>query len=88
MVNLIQITRQHTQIQRGASPRATLAVVARAKATAYLNGRDYVVPDDVQTVYAGTVAHRLLLTGEAQAQGLREEQLLATLLRQVPAPEI
>ena len=88
VVALISQTRQHPQILRGASPRATLAVVAMAKATAFMNGRDYVVPDDVKTVFAGTVAHRLLLSPDAQAQGLREEQILNTLLDRVPAPGV
>ena len=87
-VALVGATRQHPQIQRGGSPRATLALVAMAKATAFMNGRDYVVPEDVQTVFAGTVAHRLLLSSDAQAQGVREEQLLTGLLSQVPAPGV
>ena len=88
VVALISQTRQHPQISRGASPRATLAVVAMAKATAFMNGRDYVLPEDVKTVFAGTVAHRLLLSPDAQAQGQREEQILGTLLDRVPAPGV
>ena len=88
VVALISQTRQHPQILRGASPRATLAVVAMAKATAFMNGRDYVIPEDVKTVFAGTVAHRLLLSPDAQAQGQREEQILGTLLDRVPAPGV
>jgi MoxR-like ATPase len=87
-VSLVAATRNHPQIQRGASPRATLALVAMARAAAFMNGRDYVIPDDVQTVFAGTVAHRLLLTADAQAQGIREEQLLTGLLKQIPAPGV
>ena len=86
VVELIGRTRQHTMIQRGASPRATLAVVA--KATAYMNGRDYVLPADVKTVFAGTVAHRLLLTADAQAEGVQAEALLNGLLSAVPAPGV
>ena len=88
VVELIGRTRQHTMIQRGASPRATLAVVAMAKATAYMNGRDYVLPADVKTVFAGTVAHRLLLTADAQAEGVQAEALLNGLLSAVPAPGV
>ena len=88
VVSLISQTRNHPQIQRGASPRATLAVVSMAKATALMNGRDYVLPDDVQTVFAGTVAHRLLLSADAQAQGIRAEQILTALLGQIPAPGV
>ena len=87
-VSLVGQTRNHPQIQRGGSPRATLAVVAMARAAAFINGRDYVVPDDIQTVFAGTVAHRLLLTADAQAQGIREEQLLGEILSKVPAPGV
>ncbi|MBQ2204147.1 MAG: MoxR family ATPase, partial [Oscillospiraceae bacterium] len=58
VVSLVSATRQHPQISRGASPRATLAIVSMAKATAYMNGRDYVLPEDVQTVFVGTVSHR------------------------------
>ena len=88
IVSLINHTRKHPQILRGASPRATLAVVAMAKAAAFLNGRDYVLPDDVKVVFAGTVAHRLLLSTDAQAQGLQPEQLLASMLEKVPAPGV
>ena len=88
VVSLVGLTRQHAHILRGASPRATLAVVDMAKATAFMNGRDYVLPEDVQTVFAGTVAHRLLLSADAQAQNLREEQLLTGLLSQVSPPRV
>ena len=88
VVSLVGATREHAQIQRGASPRATLAVTAMAKATAFLNGRDFVLPEDVRTVFTGTVAHRLLLTGDAQAQGIREEQLLNAVLDRIPAPGV
>ena len=88
IVALIQLTRQHSQIARGASPRATLAVAAMAKATAVLNGRDYVLPEDVKTVFAGTVAHRLLLTPEAKGLGLSETKLLTEILGRVPAPQV
>ena len=88
VIRLIGLTRKHPQIQRGASPRATLAVMAMAKATAYMNDRDYVVPGDVKTVFAGTVAHRLLLTANAQAEGLHAEALLSSLISQVPSPGV
>lgn len=61
VVRLIGATRSHPSILRGASPRATLSVTAMAKSIAFLNGRDYVIPSDVQTVFCDTVAHRLLL---------------------------
>lgn len=88
IVNLIAATRQHAQIVRGASPRATLAVVSMAKASAYMNGRDYALPDDVRTVFVGTVAHRLLLNADAQGAGLSESKILSDLLDRIPSPGV
>ena len=62
LVALIQATRAHPMLLRGASPRATLSVSAMARAMALLCGRDYVLPDDIQTVLPNTVTHRLLLS--------------------------
>ena len=64
-VSLVGATRNHPLILRGASPRATLSVTAMAKAVAYIQGRDYVVPKDVQAVFVNTVAHRLLMTPDS-----------------------
>lgn len=86
IVDLIQITRNHPQLVRGASPRATLAVVAMSKAMAKLHGRDYVVPRDVQEVYINTVAHRVEVAD--MNQGLREEQILSEILQSVNAPKL
>ena len=88
VVSLVSATRQHPQISRGASPRATLAIVSMAKATAYMNGRDYVLPEDVQTVFVGTVSHRLLLSNEAQNLGLTENAVLTELMSKISAPKV
>ncbi len=88
VVSLVSATRQHPQISRGASPRATLAIVSMAKATAYMNGRDYVLPEDVQTVFVGTVSHRILLSNEAQNLGLTESAVLTELMSKISAPKV
>ena len=88
IVDLICATRNHSKILRGASPRATLAVTAMAKAVARLRGRDYVVPGDVREVFVHTIAHRLLLTPLAQAQNESPEELLRQILETVPAPKL
>ena len=59
-----------------------------AKATAFMNGRDYVLPEDVKTVFSGTIAHRLLLSSDAIAQSLKEEQVLDDLLARTPTPGV
>ena len=88
LVDLITATRNHGDLTRGASPRATLAVTAMAKAVAQLRGRDYVLPGDIREVFSWTVAHRLILSPRAEGQGRTPEQILAEIISQVPAPRI
>ena len=87
-VALITATRKHPMILRGASPRATLSMTAMAKAVAFLNGRDYVVPEDVQAVFAQVIEHRLLLVPEAEAKGISANKLLQEILRKTSAPRL
>lgn len=88
IVRLVGATRTDAEITRGASPRATLAVAAMAKAIAQLRGRDYVVPADVREVFSHCVEHRLILTPRAQAQGVTPGQILQRILEAVPAPRL
>ena len=88
LVELIVATRNHEDILRGASPRATLAVTSMAKAVAQLRGRDYVLPSDVREVFPWTVAHRLILSPKAEGQGKTPEQILAEIISQVPGPRM
>ena len=88
LVDLIVATRNHEDILRGASPRATLAVTSMAKAVAQLRGRDYVLPSDVREVFPWTVAHRLILSPKVEGQGKTAEQILAEIISQVPGPRM
>lgn len=88
IIALIGATRKHGQLLRGASPRATLSVTAMAKSVAYLSGRDYLLPGDVQTVFVNTVAHRLLLTPEAENAGVSTQKILEAVLKATPAPKL
>ena len=88
IVELIDATRHHEDILRGASPRATLALTAMAKAIAQLRGRDYVVPVDVKEVFVTTIAHRLLLTPKAESRGLTPDVPLRQILERIPAPKL
>lgn len=88
LVDLIVATRQDEALLRGASPRATLAVTAMAKAVAQLRGRDYVVPGDVREVFVHTVAHRLILSPRTEAQSRTSEQILRGILEATPAPKL
>ena len=88
IVTLAGATRSSESLLRGASPRATLAVTAMAKAVARLRGRDYVTPGDVKEVFSHTVAHRLILSPKAEAQGKSAEQVAQEILAAVPAPRL
>ena len=88
IVRLIGATRENGEITRGASPRATLAVAAMAKAIAQLRGRDYVIPSDVREVFPQCVEHRLILTPRAQTQGVAPGQVLQRILETVPTPRL
>lgn len=85
-VALVDATRHSEMILRGASPRATLSIVALAKATARLQGRDYVIPRDIHAVFVQTVSHRILLSAKAEGCGKDVSQVLQDILAAVPAP--
>ena len=87
-VQLINASRCNVNILRGASPRATLSVVAVSKAIAQLRGRDYVTPRDVKKVFLKVVPHRLLLTPKAEGSGITAEKVLADIASAVPAPRL
>ena len=86
IVRLVGATREHPMILQGASPRATLALAAMAKAAALVRGRDYVNPEDVALVFPDVVPHRLLLS--PRAEGDKSFDPAAELLAKVPAPRI
>ena len=92
IVQLILATRQPDAwdkdlarwIQYGASPRATLALARTARAHAWLAGKDFVSPDDVRALAADVLRHRLLLTFDAEAEGITPDQVIERLLSVVP----
>ena len=73
-------------IDYGASPRGTIALDLCSRAVAWLDGRDFVSPEDVQAVAHDALRHRLILSFEADAQGILSDQILDDLIRVVPVP--
>jgi len=95
IVNLVFATREpreaglpefETLLEFGTSPRATIFLTRAARARAYLEGRDFVLPDDVKKVAHPVLRHRLRTTYEADAKGIDSDQLIDKLLATVPAP--
>ena len=70
----------------GASPRGTIALDRCARAHAWLAGRDYVLPEDIHAVAADVLRHRVLLSYEAEAEGVRADQVVAQLLSRISLP--
>jgi MoxR-like ATPase len=88
VIRLSNATRSHASVLQGASPRASLAVVSMAKAAAWVQGRDYVIPADVRLIYPATVTHRLILTPEAKASGQTAEAVLEDVLAHTAPPAV
>ena len=86
IIRLVAATRGHPLIIQGASPRATLAVTAMAKAAAFICGRDYVIPEDVSLVFRDVITHRLLLSPRAEATAGADPA--KEILRSVAPPRI
>ncbi|GGL83322.1 magnesium chelatase [Deinococcus aerolatus] len=79
-------TRSHSAVTLGGSPRASLALQGVAQALAWMEGRGFVIPDDVQRAAPGVLAHRLSLNIEARLQGLPAEEVVREVLRSEPVP--
>jgi len=86
IASLVRKTRQWPTFSLGASPRAGVALLRGARALAALEGRDYVLPDDVQEVALPALRHRVMLTPEAEVEGRSPDQLLTELIRSVEVP--
>lgn len=86
VVKVVRATRDHPSIQLGASPRAALALQRGAQARALLEGRSFVIPDDVKALAVPVLAHRLMLDAQARIRGRKVEALLDELLQAVPVP--
>lgn len=86
IVRLIRATREHGDLSSGASPRAASALAAAARAGAALDGRDYVIPDDVKALAPALLRHRLILSPSAEIDGRRVDDVVASLIASVEAP--
>ena len=83
---LVSRTRRDEAVQIGAGPRASLALLEASRATAALEGRDYITPDDVKSLVGPVVAHRITLSPEAEMEGLALDDLLRRIFDQVEVP--
>ena len=86
IVSLAEATRSHQDVALGASPRASLGMFRMARAYALLQNRDYVIPDDVQSLAHGVMGHRIILSPAARMRRLQPREVIDRLLETVPIP--
>ncbi|AOZ91777.1 AAA family ATPase [Paenibacillus crassostreae] len=86
MLAIIRKTREHPSILLGASPRATLSFVQACKTYAFLQERDYVLPDDIKTLAPYILSHRILLRPESRLENIHTQAVLQSIIQQTPVP--
>lgn len=88
IVELVKATRESEYIERGASPRATIALVKMSKAWAWLNGRDYVIPSDVGTQFEYVISHRIVPDMSARMEKLSKSDIINNIVKSVKRPVV
>jgi MoxR-like ATPase len=86
IVDIAHRTRLHSQVYLGASPRGSIALMRACQAYAYLNSRDYVIPDDVQYLAPFVFSHRIILKSEAKYEGITAEEVVERVITRIPVP--
>ncbi len=86
IVDVIRATRRHSHLEVGASPRAANMLASAVRAYAALNGRDFVIPDDIKTLAKPVLRHRVVLSPGGEIEGLTTDRILQEILEQTPAP--
>lgn len=86
IVSLAQNTRHHHHVYLGVSPRASIALMRAAQSYAFMKGRGYVIPDDVQYLTKFVFGHRIILKPETRYEGITEDQVIESVLRYVHVP--
>lgn len=82
---LVKETREHEFVQLGVSPRGSIAIKRASQAAAYLNGRDFVSPDDVREILADTIGHRIVVTSKARVNRISAEDIVNEIMKSVVA---
>jgi MoxR-like ATPase len=86
IVDISSRTRSFSSVYLGASPRGSISLMKAAQAYAFMYGRDYVIPDDIQYLAPYVLAHRIILKSEAKFEGITSEEIIKRVLSRVPVP--
>ncbi|MEM0026465.1 MAG: MoxR family ATPase [Ignisphaera sp.] len=87
IVSIVEETRKHVAVKLGGSPRAGIAILRLAKAWAYIDGRNYVIPDDVKVVAVPALSHRIIVKPEYEVEGVTSSRVIEEILKRVPVPK-
>ncbi|RLE72218.1 MAG: magnesium chelatase [Thermoprotei archaeon] len=87
IVDITRATREHPRVELGVSPRGTVFLMKLSRAKATVEGRDYVIPDDVKYVAVEALAHRLILKTELWIKGVKAEQVIKEIVEKIPVPK-
>jgi len=88
IVDLVRETRTRPELSLGGSPRSSMALYRATQASAFLAGRDYVLPDDVKALVPAVLGHRIILDIDRQLRGSTTEDVIEGVLGSVPAPPV
>lgn len=88
VVEISRKTREDTNLRLGVSPRGTLALFKASQGRAYINNRNYVIPDDIKKLVLNVFSHRIILKPEAKAQGTTKSELLENILKKIKVPVV
>ncbi len=86
IVQVIRTTRDHHEVDLGASPRATMALYRTSQAWAAIHGRDFVLPDDIKRLAPSVITHRIMLSPQMRLRGRKPEEIVADIVNTVPVP--
>ncbi|MBU5486055.1 MoxR family ATPase [Clostridium sp. MSJ-11] len=88
IVNIVEATRNNKSVSLGASPRASLGLLRIAQAWAFINGRDYVIPEDVKENAVSVLSHRITLSSYARVNNLKGEDIVKDIIKALPVPRV
>ncbi|ADI31497.1 AAA family ATPase [Staphylothermus hellenicus] len=86
IVSIVKKTREHPHVRLGGSPRASISLLLTSKANALIDGRSYVIPDDIKFVAKPVLRHRIILRPEAEFEGITTDQIIEDILNETPVP--
>lgn len=87
VADIVEATRKHPSVRLGGSPRAGIAMIKLARSMAYIEGRNYVIPDDIKRIAKAVMSHRIIIKSEYEVEGVTPEKIIDQILSKTPIPK-